>query len=198
MRIDPIRSEIEHAAVVFDRIRQQVRRSFAVERGLEKIFRRGAGHRVELGAGRRRIERENPLLLDRAERAGGARRDHQHIAALLEELQGLKGQRRFAELLFDERDGATHALRGNAIFGESLHGSQGDEVAKAVETLSPARLGTDQPQAFPVAQAVRIHTQDAPHLFSRISLRQAWRSLSSARVRIDYPPYVNRTQAPFL
>ena len=146
---------------------------------------------------RRGVERESPLLLDRAERTRGARRNHEDVAALLEKLQRLERKRRFAELLFDQCDGASHALRGNVIFGEPLDGAQGDEIAKAVETLSPARLGTNQPEPFPIAQAIRIHSEDASHFLPRIPLRQAWRFLSFERFSIDYAPYVNATAGRF-
>ena len=45
--------------------------------------------------------------------------------------------------------------------------------------LSPARAGRHQAEAFPVAQAARIHPNDAAGFFPRKALRQA----SGSRVK---------------
>jgi len=82
-----------------------------------------------------------------------------------------------AELLLDDAYRALHALGGNTVLREALNRSQSNEIAKTVESLSPPRLGTNQPELFPVAKTARIQPQDPPYFSSRVSLQQAQKPL---------------------
>jgi len=103
-----------------------------------------------------------------------------------------------AELLLDDADRSLHAHGGNAVLRKALDRSQGDEVAKIVESLSPLRLGTNQPEPLPVAKAAWIQSQDASHFSSRVSLQQAPEPPRITISANDYAPDVNPPGASFV
>ncbi len=41
------------------------------------------------------------------------------------------------------------------MVGEALERAQSDEIAETVESLAPTRLGTHQPEPFPIAKTAR-------------------------------------------
>lgn len=95
------------------------------------------------------------------------------------------------EFLLHERDGTADASRGNAAIRETLDGAKGDEVAEAVEVLTPAGVGSNQTQALPIAQAVRVQAQDTARFFSGVALVQASGPRVAKNSANDYAPDVN-------
>jgi hypothetical protein len=158
VRLHPVGREMQRLAIELDGLRDGFFVRFAIHGGLEKFFRSASGESMDFFRGRiaRGAEREGPLLLERAERASGARRHDQDVAALFDEAQLLQRKRLRTELILDQLDGAAHAQRGDAIIGEALDGAESDEVAKSVEALAPSRAWADQMQAFPIAQTARL------------------------------------------
>jgi hypothetical protein len=73
-----------------------------------------------------------------------------------------------------------------------LDRAESNQVAEAVESLAPSRLGTHQPQSFPVAETARLYSQDTAHFSPRISLRQADDPPVTNSAN-DYAPVVNLT-----
>jgi hypothetical protein len=175
VRFDPIRREIHHALIIFDCFGQSFGARFAIERGLKEILGSGPDHGAQFRGLRGQVKRECPLAQKRTEGTFGAGRNDVHFAAKLDEAKFLDGHGRGAELLFHQRDGAADTIGGDVILRDALDGTQGNEIAKAVEPLAPTGFGTHQAQAFPIAKTVRLKTQDAPNFISRISLRQSAR-----------------------
>jgi hypothetical protein len=170
VRVDPFGSEFQGLPITIDGLGKKLGLHFAIERLAEKFFGRRAGQRVDFRRSCRGVERKRPLLLERIERAVGARRNHQDVAALLEKSQLLQRCRRAAELLLEKADCSTDAAGGNSISGQTLKGAKRDEVAETVEALAPAYSGTDQPQPLPVTKTARFYSQDAAYFSPRVSL----------------------------
>ena len=173
--LDPIGSEVYDALIIFDRLRQGLGASFAIESGLEEIFGRGADHGAQSCRLTGQVKRECPLAQKWIEGTFRARRNYVNFAAEFDEAEFLDRDGRGAKLLFHQRNGAAYTIGGDVILGDALDGADGYKVAEGVESLAPAGFGTHQAQAFPVAKTVRLKTQDAPHFNSRISLRQSAR-----------------------
>ena len=175
VRFDPVRREVHHALIIFDRLRETLGTSFAIERGLKKIFGRGADHGVQFRGLRGEVKRESPLAQKGIVGAFGAGRNDMDFATEFDEAKFLDGQGSGAELRFHHSDGAANTFGGDAILGDALDGAQSYEVAEAVEPLAPAGFGAYEPQTFPIAKTVWLYIQDAPNFISRISLRQSAR-----------------------
>ncbi len=175
VRFDPVRREVHHALIIFDRLRESFGARFAIERGLKEILGSGADHGVQFRGLRSEVKRESPLAQERIEGPFGARGDDVNFAAEIDEAKFLDGHGRGAKLRFHQCDGAADTFSGDAILGDALDGAQGYEVAEAVKSLAPAGFGTHQAQTFPVAKTFRLKTQDAPNFIPRISLRQSAR-----------------------
>ena len=118
---------------------------------------------------------KSPLAQKRIEGTFGAGWDDVNFAAEFDEAEFVNRHGAGAKLRFHQRHGTAHAFGRNAILGDALDGTQGDQIAEAVKSLAPACFGMHQAQAFPVTKTVRLKTQDAPHFISRISLRQSAR-----------------------
>ncbi len=175
VRFDPVRREVHHALIIFDRLRETLGTSFAIERGLKKIFGRGADHGVQFRGLRGEVKRESPLAQKGIVGAFGAGRNDMDFATEFDEAKFLDGQGSGAELRFHHSDGAANTFGGDAILGDALDGAQSYEVAETVEPLAPAGFGAYEPQTFPIAKTVWLYIQDAPNFISRISLRQSAR-----------------------
>jgi len=87
VRVDPFRSEFQRLPVALDGLWKKLRLQFAIERLAEEFFGARSGQRMDLRRSRCGIERKSPLLLERVERAVGARRNHEDVAALFEKSQ---------------------------------------------------------------------------------------------------------------
>src|SRR6185437_8717680 len=144
MGIHPSRRKFDDVAIILDSLGQQLGLRLAIERGLKKLFRAGTRHGMKL-RGRSRIEWKDPLLPDRTERPRSARGDHEHIPAVIEKLKFLQRLPGIAELLLNQFYHAPDTQRRNAPFRQALEGSQGHQIAKAIEALSPARPRAHQP-----------------------------------------------------
>jgi hypothetical protein len=92
-----------------------------------------------------------------------------NFAAEIDEAKLMQRKGGGVELLFDESDGAFYFARGNVILREALQRAQGNEIEEAVETLAPAGFGKDETKALPVAETVRVKTQDAAGFRPRVT-----------------------------
>jgi hypothetical protein len=178
VRFDPVRREVHHALIIFDRLGQSFGASLAIERGLEEILGSGADHGAQFRGLRSEIERKSPLAQKRIEGTFGAGRNDVNFAAEFDEAQFLDGKGRGVKLLFHQGDREADTFGWDVILSDTLNGAQGDEVAETVKSFAPAGFGTYQTQTLPVAKTVRLKTQDAPDFISRISLRQSGRPLA--------------------
>ena len=156
VRLDPSGRELDDTQIIFDGLRKSLSAIFAIERGLEKLFGRGASHGVELGRLDGNIEREGPLLEEWIKRTLGAGRDDVNFAAKFDEAQLLHRARRGGELSFDQFDSAANAAGGDVILSDALKSAEGDKVAKAVKPFAPAGFRLDEAQALPVAETARL------------------------------------------
>lgn len=187
---DPVRRKLDDALVILDCLRKHFLARLAIQRILEKLFRRRACHRMQFRRTNRDIEGEDPLLAERIERALGTGRDDQNFAALFDEVKLLQRKGTSAELLLDQGDRASQFSRGNSIFCEPLDGSQGDQVAETVETFAPAGLRTYQAQPLPITKPAGFKPQNSPDFSSRITVCQAGVPPGGADSSNDYAPAV--------
>ena len=144
VRFDPFGRELDRVAVTLHRLAQQFDARFACERHIKPLLGSLAGHGMQFRSWLGHAEGENPLLANRVKGSSiRARRDNEHLAALIENLKFLQRQSRSAELLLDKADGTTQPARWDFLLGYALDSAEGDEVAKAVKAFAPAGLGCD-------------------------------------------------------
>ena len=191
VRFDPTRRQFHDALVIFDRFRQCLAASFAIQRGLKKILGRRSGHRVQFRGLRRHIVRERPLAQKGIEGCFRSWRYHMYVAAQLDHAQFLNWQGLVPKLFFDQCDGAPHPARRDTILRQILDGSHSNQVAETVKTLAPARFRPYQPQSFPVTKTARLQPQNAPNFTSCITLSQAEEPPPLLFDTSDYAPAVN-------
>ena len=169
---DPVGGEVDDTLIILNGLGQGVRLRFAIESGTKEIFGRRPGHGVKFRGLRGHIERKPPLLKKRIERNFRARRHDVNFAAQVDEAELVQRQGRRAKLFFNENNRAFYFAGGDVILREALERAKSDEVHEAVKTLAPPCFGTNQPQAFPVAETVRLKTKNAASFRPRIPFRQ--------------------------
>lgn len=182
VRFDPVWREVHHALVILNCLRESLVLRFAIERGAEKIFGRGPSHGVKFCWLRGPIKRERPLLQKRIERQFRAGRNDVNFAAQINEAELMHRQGSGAELFFNESDGAAYFSGRHMILGETLNGTQREQIHETIKALAPARFGTDEPQTFPVAETVRLKTKNAAGFGPRVSLRQCLKTPAPRKI----------------
>lgn len=89
VRFDPIRREVHHALIIFDRFGQGFGARLAIERGLKEILGSGADHGVQFRGLKRQVKWKSPLAQKRIEGTFRARGDDVNFAPEIDETKFL-------------------------------------------------------------------------------------------------------------